>query len=192
MWKRCWGVTIATLHIVFWSFLCVHYTCNKGNHAQTMSRCKEGLQMFGSCSITPSAPLPPAPLKHHSLMERSWPSCALCSPKHKQRAFRWPLHKGTNPKKISLHRNQSLKSLRLRCFCLEHTACQVIFMTIKLDFNGTAKETARRLKPWLQTEEGRQNMSWGLLHLGHLPAHLMWLSSKTLHSSTWLKGWKLT
>lgn len=24
-------------------------------------------------------------------------------------------------------------------------------------------------------EERRQNVSWGLLHLAHLPAHLMWL-----------------
>lgn len=46
----------------------------------------------------------------------------------------------------------------------------------------------------------RQSVSWGLLLLAHLPAHLMWsfLSSKAFHSSfskdnlTWLKALKPT
>ena len=80
-----------------------------------------GVQMFGSCCIPPSAPLAPAPLKHHTLMERSWPSCELCSGWHRRRDFRWPSHGGTaSPPKtlFFFHYAESgvLEALSLGCF----------------------------------------------------------------------------
>lgn len=146
---------------------------------------KQGCRCLAAAS---SLHLPP-PLKHHTLMERSWPSCALCS--SLTQGFQMALAAGPAtsgrkrpPKTFSLYTERTGFSKPCRIDVSGPQLTRWFFTTMKLDFNGMAREAARCLKPWLQTEERRQNVSRGPPHLAHLPAHLMRLfkSSKAFHA----------